>query len=105
MLEIEDAQTLGAWKMLCMATFYEAVCLINGSSRWGDCAYSLDQQRAKRWIEEGDIGVITFDECCEMTGVKPEIARAKIIGCVSKLRRKPAYKRDRFVHEAISRAT
>lgn len=105
MIDVEDAQTRGAWKVLCMAVMHEAVVLVHGGSRWGDCSYRADQEKALRWIEKGDIGTITFKECCELTGVNPEVARERIMQFGVRLRRKPAFKRDRMANEAFTGAT
>ena len=97
MKTVEEA---GSWRMLCMSVLHESVVLLqkgrNGSIR----SDAQEIKDAQNWIDSGDIGLVTFDECCGILGLPTDTVRQKISEYARTPARKPAYKRNEKVYEA-----
>ena len=97
MKTVEEA---GSWRMLCMSVLHESVVLLqkgrNGSIR----SDAQEIKSAQNWIDTGETGLVTFNECCEMIGLPPATVRTRIEEYARKPVRKPAFKRDEKVYEA-----
>lgn len=91
---IDDITQMGAWRMLCAAALHDAV-VITAKKK---CSLE-DRLIIKHWLEQGDVGAVTFHDCCESMGYDPEILRAKIAGVKGRLLRKPAFKRQPTLYE------
>lgn len=94
--ELDNLTVMGGWRLLCIATLHGNVrSLIECRQRQNPRLYrnaDVIQMREymtdnERWME-GGVGAITFEDCCECLGVRPEVARAKIKGYVRNNQRK-----------------
>ena len=95
--EVEEA---GAWKLLCMSVLHEAVNLMHKKKSASVRSANKELGDAEHWVEDGDTGLVTFNECCDMLGMPPDIVREKIKAHVKKPIRKPAFKRNEKVYAA-----
>lgn len=91
--EVDDAETTeldeltmrGAWRLLCIKTMMQAVedyCQsTNLFARLRKAReLGVDPSRLPiddRWLQGGQ-GAVTFEDCCEVMGVRPSVAREKI---------------------------
>jgi hypothetical protein len=88
-MKLDYAAFNGAWRMLCASAVYDALVVLSKPK-----ARAEDRKIVRNWIEKGDVGALTFNECSEALGYGGEILRKKILEARGKLLRKPAFKRQ-----------
>ena len=86
--------------MLMGSVLYEAVSLVRKGSAIKSPSEIKDFEAAKSWLNEGNVGLITFNECCDSLKMNPVIVREKIMQIEGKALRKPAFKRSEAVYAA-----
>lgn len=103
MSEIKDVEAAGGWRMLCASVLWHAVETIADDTRRPANVSSVSfknrkeaSQTSRDWVNGGDVGVVTFEECCEMIGIPADQAREKIMQYARKPYRKRALKRDQY---------
>jgi hypothetical protein len=88
---LDDLTVQGGWRLLCVGLLHDAAQRIaesqnlfrraRGIEAFVDRSFGVAQQdswaAAERWLA-GGVGMITFEDCCELLQVDPEIARRKI---------------------------
>lgn len=96
--QLEERTLRGGWRLLCIATLRDAVAQLEEESalfarrreKWRHTQPSY----AEQWLG-GGVGTVTFEDCCEVMGVTPEVARQKIedyaLDAGRRSLRKPAY--------------
>ena len=95
-----EVEEVGAWKLLCMSVLHEAINLMHKKKGVSVRFASRELSDAEHWVENGETGLVTFNECCDMLGMPPEIVREKIKAHIKKPVRKPAFKRNEKVYAA-----
>ena len=100
MESVTQKEMQGSWRMLMGSVLYEAVSLVRKGSGVKSPSEKRDLEAAKSWLNEGNIGLITFNECCDSLKMNPAIVREKIMQIEGKALRKPAFKRSEAVYAA-----
>ena len=98
--QIKQTELQGSWRMLVGSVLYEAVSLVRRGNDIKSPSEKKDLEAAKSWLEGGNVGLITFNECCESIKMNPAIVREKILQLEGKAIRKPAFKRSEAVYAA-----
>ena len=100
---VRDAEIAGGWRMLCASVLWHAIETVADDTRRPANIESstfrnrrLASKTSRDWVTGGDVGLVTFDECCEMIGIPVEQAREKILEYARKPYRKRALKRDQY---------
>ena len=100
MEKVEQAELQGSWRMLMGSVLYEAVSLVRRGSDIKSPSEKRELEAAKSWLKEGNVGMISFNECCDSLKMNPAIVREKIMQLEGKAIRKPAFKRSEAVYAA-----
>jgi hypothetical protein len=100
MEKVEQKELQGSWRMLTGSVLYEAVSLVRRGDEIKSPSEKKDLEAAKSWLEGGNVGLITFNECCDSIKMNPAIVREKIMQLEGKAIRKPAFKRSEAVYAA-----
>ncbi len=100
MEKVKQTELQGSWRMLMGSVLYEAVSLVRRGNDIKSPSEKKDFEAAKSWLESGNVGLITFNECCDSLKMNPAIVREKITQLEGKAIRKPAFKRSDAVYEA-----
>lgn len=83
-----ELEMRGGWRMLCAAAMHDAVSIMaSGRNR-------EDKQIIRDWIDRGDVGAVTFLDCCEVLAYDPDILREKLRQIRGKPIRKPYEKKS-----------
>jgi len=106
-MEIDAAEAAGGWRLLCASILLQAVQRTEESTKlykagrfgigydWQNTRNGADKERIKQrtqardWLD-GGIGVITYEECCEVLGLEPELFREKVMEWCRSRKRKPS---------------
>jgi hypothetical protein len=89
--QLDELTIRGGWHLLCTNLLHDATMRVKearnvfrkarGVEAYADRGWGISQrdawESAERWIK-GGVGVITFEDCCDMMNVSPEVARQKI---------------------------
>lgn len=99
---LDDLTITGGWRLLCVGLLHDAAqriaesrnvfrkARVPASSRGWGMQQQDDWAAAERWLD-GGVGVVTFEDCCDLLSVDPAIARRKIEEYAhGKRREKPA---------------
>ena len=78
-----DLEIQGAWKMLCASLMYDALAVLASGRK------AEDRKVIRDWIDAGNVGEVTFFDCCESLRYDPDILRQKIESIRGKPIRKP----------------
>ncbi len=88
---IDDLTIRGGWRMLCVGLMADATTRIKEARNLYRKARGIDHyacrsfgmmqrdswEAAERWMQ-GGVGTVTFEDCCAVLEVAPEVARKKI---------------------------
>jgi hypothetical protein len=97
---------VGAWRLLCVGVMHQAVAKVEAGSKiyktksryrmHGNSGLDKEllhqRTQAREWLK-GGVGLVTFEEACEVLNVEPERARQKILARARDRRRMPLEKR------------
>lgn len=100
MESVTQKEMQGSWRMLMGSVLYEAVSLVRRGNEIKSPSEKKDLEAAKLWLNEGNVGMITFNECCDSIKMNPAIVREKVLQLEGKAIRKPAFKRSEAVYAA-----
>ena len=80
---MSELELRGGWRMLCAAALHDAVSILAAGR-------NVDEKRIiSHWIKRGDVGEVTFLDCCEVLAYDPDILREKLRAIRGKPIRKP----------------
>ena len=107
-MRLDDYEVEGAWRSLCSTMLLQSVqgleaasklnrcrrASVAGSSRVNSAKAGMEVRASRRkaiaseWFV-GGIGTITYEDCCEASGLNPEVMRRKIQEWCSQRKRMP----------------
>ena len=87
--EMEYLNLAGSWRLICLATMSHAVHDLAESRNLFviRAGKGRDASHTERWLE-GGVGTVSFEECCEVLEVMPDVARKKILSHAERMKRK-----------------
>lgn len=86
-----DALTLaGGWKLLCVAIMHHTLIRLCEERNVFQRSWHqthVGESNAEEWME-GGVGAVTFDDCCAVLSVSPDVARTKMLAYAETQKRK-----------------